>query len=881
MSRVMGRGRVWIVVLVVLCALSGCNKVVETTVINTPEPTPVPTPTATPEPRGGGHLDEIIMSVVSEDQAVEALSSDQIDLYAGYMNTPQVIDTLKQSDLNLATTSNLNYEITLNTVDTRKTAKRLNPFYSKKIREALNYLIDRDYICQELFLGNAIPKAQPLGINSADYGRYIQYIHQVNMKYGYSKEEAIRVIQSEMDELGAVINEEGKWSYKNREVTLKFVIRNEDVRLSIGNYVADELESIGFVVERKHLTYAESFPLWATSEPEDGKWHLYTNAWIVPGTERDSSSVFLEEYTDQGSKPYRPYKYYEAGKDFTEVCQKLSDGEYTTLEEREALFGQAITTCNEEATRIWIAEGRGVVPMQTSLTAVCDVANGVEVAPCVPFTLRYKEEGGILRWGAGALLEDPINAIGGSALNAEQQVLRFTQDYALMQDPFSGLSLPQHVEHAEVYLTHGQAVEQTLDWVDVKHVEEIRVPNDIWVDWDAETQTFTVADQDYLERLVDEADERLDLVKQKRRVEDWEIEEAEEVFYQAKTMAKQGYMTVKRKSVVTYPDSLYDLMWHDGTHLSPADFVMRIIMRFELSDKGSALYHEDDRVNSWREHFKGYKIISTNPLVIESYHDDVAIDAESNVEAVWPEYGRGQAPWHLVAASNLAVTEGKLEYFSNAVAGQAGVQWMDWLSGDSLDILKRQVENAKTQGFVPYQKVLGAYINADTASKAYENLLAFHEAHGHFVVGCGPYYVKQVDQENKQVTLMHYKHYTEPSDKWEHLENPMVLKVKLDGPKAVKKGEENKFNVYATYGDEGVVYPHDALRSLWVMLYDEHGMMVYSEKMEAPMADGVYPIIITDTMIDALGEHHGIIEVVAVPMAVSVPAWDSMKVDVE
>jgi len=48
---------------------------------------------------------------------------------------------------------------------------KLNPFSVAKIREAMNWLVDRDYIVAEIMGGLGTPRYVPINTASADRGR--------------------------------------------------------------------------------------------------------------------------------------------------------------------------------------------------------------------------------------------------------------------------------------------------------------------------------------------------------------------------------------------------------------------------------------------------------------------------------------------------------------------------------------------------------------------------------------------------------------------------------------------------------------------------------------------------------------------------------------
>ena len=137
--------------------------------------------------------------------------------------------------------------------------------------------------------------------------------------------------------------------------------------------------------------------------------------------------------------------------------------------------------------------------------------------------------------------------------------------------------------------------------------------------------------------------------------------------------------------------------WHDGSNLSVADFVMQMIMTFDQGKKDSPIYDEDTagNVEAYLSHFKGVKIASTNPLVIETYDDNFFADAEliAGVGAWWPQYGYGEAPWESIALGNQATANKSLAWGAGA-ADRNKVEWISFIGGPSLGLLKNNLDLA-------------------------------------------------------------------------------------------------------------------------------------------------------------------------------------------
>ena len=111
------------------------------------------------------------------------------------------------------------------------------------------------------------------------------------------------VISEEMQELGAVkVN--GVWHYNGEPVEIIVLIRVEDERREVGDYLASLLEDLGFVVDRQYKTAARRPPIWISSDPNEGLFHIYTGGWVSTAVDRDLGNNFDFYYNPRGL-PYR------------------------------------------------------------------------------------------------------------------------------------------------------------------------------------------------------------------------------------------------------------------------------------------------------------------------------------------------------------------------------------------------------------------------------------------------------------------------------------------------------------------------------------------------------------------------------------------------
>ena len=208
------------------------------------------------------------------------------------------------------------------------------------------------------------------------------------------------------------------------------------------------------------------------------------------------------------------------------------------------------------------------------------------------------------------------------------------------------------------------------------------------------------------------------------------------------------------------------------------DFVMAMIMGFDRGKEASPIYDASkaSSLTAFLNTFKGVKIVSTSPLVIETYSDVWYMDAELNVTTWYPVYGTYEWTgfWHNIAVGWLADAD-KLLTFTKSKSDVLKVDWMDYTKGPSLSILKAKLDSAAASNYIPYAPTLGQYITAAEATARWSNLQAFYSKYGHFWVGDGPFILKSVFAVEKIVVLEAFSNYPDEADKWLFVLEPLVL----------------------------------------------------------------------------------------------------------
>jgi len=786
--------------------------------------------------RTGGWLDTIvIVQEPDSNSAVARLEAGDLDMYADDIAGEAAVQAIESDAIQTRTQYGLFDELQFN-IGTCQDENLLNPFTNAKIREAMNYAIDRNYVAQELYNGLAVPKYVTLAEASADRARFAAEIRAIEAKYAYNLETARELISTEMEGMGATL-EDGKWTFNGEPITLIFLIRVEDTRLAIGGYIATQLEELGFTVERVERTSAELSPIWNAGDPTLCEWNLYTGAWSQTSVDRGSEFAFEQYYTNR-VLPWPLWALYAPPAELDDAALRIFNNDFASLEERAELIRTALPLSMEYATRDWITSRTTVVPFRNEVSVTTDLAGGVSGSPLWSKTVRFADKvGGSMNIGLPSVFTEPWNPMGGSNWVFDQMIMRGIGELGIYTDPNTGVGILGRVERAELTVREGYPMSSQSDWVTLSFEPEITVPDDAWAGWDAENQVFLTAADVYTET-----------------------------------------QTALLKSTVYYPEDLYTTVsWHDGSPISVADFLMPIITAFDLGDPASAYY--DEALVPSREQFvasfKGVRIASVDPLVIETWSDAGALDAENAVQTWWPAavYDYSDAAWHNMALMLLGEGNGEFAFTADKAAANE-IEQTNLIAGPSLDILAGDLISATEEAFVPYAPTLGQYITAEDATARYTNLAEFARRYGHYMVSTGPYFLSGVFPVEGQAVLSQNPNHPDLASRFANFAAPATPVVEIDGPARVTIGDEAAFDIFVDVFDGP--YPMDDIDAINYLVFDASGAMVGQGTAEA-VEDGVWQVVLGSDVTGALVEGSNRLDIVAVSKLVAIPTLASYE----
>ena len=729
----------------------------------------------------GPWVDEILFeSEADEAKVFSKMKKGDMDIFLIDFSDPDLFaDVRASANIQHKFAYGMYYELTFNPVGPEFKTGGFNPFSNPNIREAMNMLVDRKYIVDEIMQGLAKPKILPIVSAFPDYGRLAETAVLLEAKYSHNFDKAKEIIFDELEEMDAE-NIGGEWYYNDKRITLKMLIRVEDQRKQIGDYVSDLLEHLGFETERMYKSSAEASPIWTSGDPADGEWHVYTGAWITTRLVRDDADNFAFFYTPMGL-PFPLWQAYENDPIFYETAAKLERGEWATWDERMELMRKAAELAFEDSARVWLVDRISPFIYSKEIELAVDLSGGF-TNPIWARTIRFKDKiGGIVRAGNREVLVEPWNPVAGTNSAYDLVILICLNDGDILFNPYTGMPMPNRLLDVTMEVEEGVPTSTTSPWLSLTFVDDVEVPTDAWFDWDVTMKEIVTAP--------------------------------------AGTYAKA-------KVVLNYGDVIGNVEYHDGSVMTSADWFSLWPLVFERADPESSLYDESSvpSFEQFRLNFRGMRIISEEPLVVEYYTNFVNREAESIVSntLTWPGTWPNM-PWHVVTMGIKAEAE-DLIAFSADKAEELDVEWMNYLGGPSLAILDGVLEDAIDKTYIPFKDFGGNYITAAEASARYQNLADWYKNYGHFWVANGPFYLDHVDFVGHSAIIKAYRDYTYKADRWSLLAKPPIPESSAEVPENVIPGFGAVFTLDLSYG--GNPYPNESVDFVKYLVLDSSGGLI-------------------------------------------------------
>ena len=374
---------------------------------------------------------------LDENTALEEVKNGNLDLYY-YRISPDRLENKQTTEgLKIYDSTGGSYSLLINPAESNK----FNPFSEKDARFALNYLVDRKLIVNELMSGYGSQIISYYGPTDPEYLTIIKELESFNFKYNPTL--ANKVISESMIERGAE-KIDGKWIKNSEDIEISIFIRSDDpVRKSIGEILAKELDDMGFKIKKDYGDLNKAFVVVYGSNPADMDWNLYTEGWgrsaFVKYDSIGLGQMYSPWFSNMPGFNDPTYWNYE-NKKLDELTQKIYKGDFESSEKRSELIQEAVVEGINESVRIFLASKVDQYVVNKNVEGVInDLGAGIP-SRFTPINAKTNDEE--LSIGVKQIYQGAWNPIMGLTDTYSRQIWGIISDPITFKHPFTGETFP-------------------------------------------------------------------------------------------------------------------------------------------------------------------------------------------------------------------------------------------------------------------------------------------------------------------------------------------------------------------------------------------------------------------------------------------------------
>jgi len=374
---------------------------------------------------------------LDENTALEEVRNGNLDVYYYRISPDRLENSQAREGLQVFDSTGGSYSILVNPAE----SEEFNPFSSRDIRFALNYLIDRKLIVNELMGGYGAPIISYYSPSEPEYLTVIEQLETFNFKYNPALAE--KIISQVLKEKGAVKIED-KWQMNGKAIVITIFIRSDDpIRKSIGEILAVELQKIGFTIKKDFGDLNKAFVVVYGSNPSDLKWSLYTEGW--------GRSAFVKYDSVGLGQMYSPWfssmpgfnnpSYWNYKNDRLDMLtQKIYTGGFESSEKRSELIQEAVVEGVNESVRIFLASK---IDQYVANEKVEGIVNDFGAGVPSRFTpINAKSDSNEFVIGVKQIYQGAWNPVMGLSDTYSRHIWGIISDPATFKHPFTGETFP-------------------------------------------------------------------------------------------------------------------------------------------------------------------------------------------------------------------------------------------------------------------------------------------------------------------------------------------------------------------------------------------------------------------------------------------------------
>ncbi len=378
---------------------------------------------------------------LDENTALEEVRNGNLDVYYYRISPDRLENYQAREGLQVFDSTGGSYSILVNPAE----SKEFNPFSSKEVRFALNYLIDRKLIVNELMGGFGSPIISYYSPSEPEYLTVIEQLEAFNFKYNPTlAEEIITQVLKERE----AIKIDGKWQFDSKPIVITIFIRSDDpVRKSIGEILAVELQKMGFTIKKDFGDLNKAFVVVYGSNPSDLKWSLYTEGWARSAFVRYDSVGLGQMYSPWfSSMPgFNDPSYWNYKNDrLDELTQKIYSGGFESSKNRAELIQEAVVEGVNESVRIFLASK---IDQYVANEKVEGIINDFGAGVPSRFTpINSKSDSNEFVIGVKQIYQGAWNPVMGLSDSYSTHIWGIISDPATFKHPFTGETFPVRAE---------------------------------------------------------------------------------------------------------------------------------------------------------------------------------------------------------------------------------------------------------------------------------------------------------------------------------------------------------------------------------------------------------------------------------------------------
>jgi peptide/nickel transport system substrate-binding protein len=634
----------------------------------------------------GPAADTINFRAFAVEIAARELEAGEMDMYLFSLKTPSAekLKTNPNATVYEAPASTLS--IVLNPAPAPD--GELNPLSIKEVRQALQHVVNRPFIAQEIYKGFALPMFTHVSPTDFDYLTVYDLLKESNI--GYDPQLAKDMVTEAMTQAGAEL-QNGVWHYNGRRIDLKFIVRTEDERWDIGNTLRAALVELGFSVNLLPQQFGPAIYTVYGTDPQQFGWHLYTEGWGRGAPERyDFASINQMCAPWLGNMPgWQEVGFWQyQAPQIDDLGQRIFTGDFTNIEERNQIYAQATEACMGESVRLWVVTAINNFPARADIQGV---TQDVVAGPKGLWTLREANVAGKTDLTVGNLWVWPPggrstwNPVGGFGDVYSVDIWNTIHDPPMWTHPFTGIPIPFRAQYQVETAGPGG---------------KLGLPGDAFA-WNADAGRWSAVPSG----------------------------------------------TQATSKVIFDYSKYFQSKWHDGQPITMADVLYPISQLFDMvynEDKSKIEFSISATSKPFVDTFRGFRITSDNMLevYVDFWHflpDYIAQYA--NISGV-------SMPWEVLAAMDELVFQQGTAAYSDTTAARYNVPWLSLVMDRDSRLVRNALRDLADTGFVPENvfTVNGESLVSETeAASRYSSAIDWFARKGHMVISNGAYALERFD----------------------------------------------------------------------------------------------------------------------------------------